>query len=767
LSAKLIPSSLSPHGAKPALVMTHPSPADIGSQGYLDNKSLGAVVVDGHLLKRYQAGIWNVVEPDLVASQSDSGRTSCSISGVQQAWRRMRSDLATAAIAPLSGIKISSSQLDGEVHFSDVIRFLNPDVLIFCYETVKCERFIVLWQKLLREAFICGRGYNSVKPVLLIRSDLCDTDYTKIDWNAVAKLKSSMADTLPLFEWNDHEWKEIPYGHVDDQLSSSTNGSATNLDFKFAQMVRVYLGQGGLPKSTAEVYTKPEPTFSGQYRYRVSEPFIPRTALQNVASAVESRVISSSSHLPLLVHKNLISLYDGAISHAQTVANGFDALVVGLRSLGIGIGDEVLIPSMTFIAVLNAVLAVNATPILVDNAYSNYNPSIRDWEGALTQKTRAIIIAYPFGLLPHEHSNPLRLAEWCRSKCLYMLEDISEAFGCRYDGNLLGCFGDLGCCSLFANKLITCGDGGFVVTKDPLLGQRLPSMVAHGGTFGCGTYRFVHAEAGPNCKMSGLASAFIAPAIPEVPRLAENRRLVCQWYEEALKDVFKSFDEPPVALMPISESWPTRELGIGNDIDELGKFENIFEGARTRDFSTVRDVTKAKAGSYEVPWLTGVHCKNAQTRDALRQHLADRGIETRSYFLPIHLQPSYRQWYSANVMSEDIRRRGSCGSIDDLPHANSLGATGLNLPTYSQLERDDINTIVACIASFFESQGSEVNVRTKLLETPLGTKAPNFISFDESTAKAGGLDESATVSEIRSRSLSPVNFPDVILQSRR
>ncbi len=221
-------------------------------------------------------------------------------------------------------------------------------------------------------------------------------------------------------------------------------------------LARVYLTHETLPRATKQVYSAPEPTLSF-YRYRVSQPYLANGSAKHVNDAVSNVELSSSAvHYKAQVHDQLLKLFGPSITHAQTVANGYNALVVALKVIGITSGDEILIPALTFSAVLNAVLAVGATPRIVDSDVQNYNPSMHQWRAAFTNKTRAIIVAYPFGL----SCDPRLLAQLCKEMCCYFIEDISEALGCRYHGQLLGSFGDFGCCSLFANKIITGGDGG-------------------------------------------------------------------------------------------------------------------------------------------------------------------------------------------------------------------------------------------------------------------------------------------------------------------
>jgi len=133
------------------------------------------------------------------------------------------------------------------------------------------------------------------------------------------------------------------------------------------------------------------------------------------------------------------------VAAVQACANGHDALVLALRALDIGPGDDVLIPSLTFVAVMNAVVAVGATPIMVDMAAGEYNPGRKEWLAKATDRTRVLICCYTLGLV----CNVDEIVSLCKERCWYFLEDISEAIGARWRNRLVGTFGDVAACSLF------------------------------------------------------------------------------------------------------------------------------------------------------------------------------------------------------------------------------------------------------------------------------------------------------------------------------
>merc|ERR1712187_450926 len=201
------------------------------------------------------------------------------------------------------------------------------------------------------------------------------------------------------------------------------------------------------------------------------------------------------------------------------------------------------------------------------------------------------------------------------------------------------------------------------------LGPRIAAFATHGGNFGDGLWRFVHPEVGYNTKISGLSAALAVAAVGEIDRLAEHRRQVASWY--------------------------SRELACLTNITSMPW--------RPED-----------AAAYDVPWLFGMHVESPTVRDELRRFLAMKRIETRNYFLPIHLQPSY-----------DALRAETGILLHRFEESEKLGAVGLNLPTHAYMTEEDVRFIVAVVAEFFGRQLPRPSRPPLVL--------PQFQSFDETT----------------------------------
>ncbi|CAL8113046.1 unnamed protein product [Orchesella dallaii] len=325
------------------------------------------------------------------------------------------------------------------------------------------------------------------------------------------------------------------------------------------------------------------------WRYRVAEPYLPAVSKQYAMDAIQSGSISSAGYWPRELAKRLRALFHCPV--AQPCSNGFTALLLALQASNIGEGDEVIVPTMTMIAVSNAVHYLRATSVFADNAIHDYNPHWKDYLKVATEKTKAIIVTHTYGVPVPDIEE---ISKECKSRGWVLIEDISECVGVTCitsDGeeNLLGTFGDYAIASLYANKIIHGGDGGFVIAKEAKIGKRLGSIVNHGFT---PSYHFVHFEAAPNAKINGLGAAIACGCLDELETVMKHRALLSQWYRTKLECL-------PVKLMPI-------------------------------------------CGPNDTPWVFGVQCVSKTERTNLRAFMAKQRIETRDFFFNLHLQPAYQ-----------------------------------------------------------------------------------------------------------------------------
>ena len=171
-------------------------------------------------------------------------------------------------------------------------------------------------------------------------------------------------------------------------------------------------------------------------------------------------------------------LGDGA--HCRAVSNGTAALHMALLALNVGPDDDVIIPSLTFVADVNVVNLVGANPILADaTSLTDWNMSLESIEKNITDRTKAVIVVHYAG---YPCRDIVAISQLCRDKGIGLIEDVAHAPGAKIDGRACGTFGDVGCFSFFSNKNLSIGEGGMVSTLDPQLDKKLGYLCSHGMT---------------------------------------------------------------------------------------------------------------------------------------------------------------------------------------------------------------------------------------------------------------------------------------------
>lgn len=214
------------------------------------------------------------------------------------------------------------------------------------------------------------------------------------------------------------------------------------------------------------------------------------------------------------------------VDHAVGLASGTDALVLALRALDIGTGDEVIIPAYTFFATAGAVMSVGAKPVFVDIDPINYEIDVTRIGDRMTSKTKAIIPVHLYGH-PADMDPLLELA---RMHGLKVIEDNAQAFGSTYRGRKTGAMGDIGCLSFFPTKnLGAYGDAGMVATNDPALAERMRMLRTHGWR-----KKYYSEEVGYNSRLDALQAAILQAKLPYVDSWNDKRREIARRYNEHL-----------------------------------------------------------------------------------------------------------------------------------------------------------------------------------------------------------------------------------------
>lgn len=217
------------------------------------------------------------------------------------------------------------------------------------------------------------------------------------------------------------------------------------------------------------------------------------------------------------------------VKHAIAVNSGTDALVIGLRALGIGQGAEVITTPFTFFATSEAVHNVGATPVFVDIDPDSYNIDATKIEAAITERTRAIIPVHLYGR-PCEMDAIMRIANKYN---LVVLEDVAQALGAEYKGQKVGTFGDAGALSFFPSKnLGGFGDGGMIVTNRDDVAEMARMLRVHGSR-----KKYYNELVGYNSRLDEIQAAILRVKLPRLDAFNDGRRQVARWYDELLQDV--------------------------------------------------------------------------------------------------------------------------------------------------------------------------------------------------------------------------------------
>lgn len=205
-----------------------------------------------------------------------------------------------------------------------------------------------------------------------------------------------------------------------------------------------------------------------------------------------------------------------------TCNSGTDALILGLRALGVGKGDEVITTAFTFFASLEAIYHVGATPIFADIDRETYNIDVKDVEKRITKRTKAIMPVHLFGLSCDMDA----LGRICKKHKLLLIEDAAQSFGATYKGKLTGTFGEMGCFSFFPTKnLGGFGDGGGVTVRDEAAEKLFRMLKSHGGKS-----KYDNEEMGYNSRLDTLQAGFLIERLPTLAReILLRRKAAAKW----------------------------------------------------------------------------------------------------------------------------------------------------------------------------------------------------------------------------------------------
>jgi perosamine synthetase len=327
--------------------------------------------------------------------------------------------------------------------------------------------------------------------------------------------------------------------------------------------------------------------YDKRIHFAVSQPLMGEKELVYVAECILTGWVSSVGKFVTRFEREFAD-YNQA-KYAISTSNGTTALHLALLALGIGPGDEVIVPSLTFIATANAVAYTGATPIFADSTMETWNIDETAVENLLTPRTKAIIPVHLYGH-PVNMDPILKIAQKFNLK---VIEDAAEAHGATYKGSRVGGIGDIGIFSFYGNKIITTGEGGMVLTNDHVICEKIRLLRDHGMSQ---ERRYWHPIIGYNYRMTNLQAALGVAQMEKIESILKRKKDIADEYSLGLKNI-------PGITLPPCQSWA----------------ENVY-------------------------WLYSIIIdkhKFGLNRDELLDYLKKEGVETRPFFIPCHKQPCY------------------------------------------------------------------------------------------------------------------------------
>ncbi len=359
----------------------------------------------------------------------------------------------------------------------------------------------------------------------------------------------------------------------------------------------------------------------------VCEPTLRGNELKYVQQAVETNWISSAGSF-IRDFEAQFAAYCGT-QYGIACANGTVAMHLALATLGLAPGDEVILPAFTMIATINAVTYCGATPVLVDNELNYWQMDVNHVADKITPRTKAIIPVHIYG---HPVDMDALNEVACRHEIL-VIEDAAESHGAEYKGRRTGGLGAAAGFSFYGNKIITTGEGGMITTNNKEIAQLAWNLRDHAFSH---ERHFWHKFVGYNYRMTNLQGALGLAQVEQLDDLVASRRRNAAHYTKLLSGV-------PGITTPPEAPWA----------------KNVY-------------------------WMYGILVDEqayGMNRDQLRRVLAENGVETRTFFIPMHCQPIYWQTFKGQRF----------------PAAERLCRDGFYLPSASSLSASEIEYVAGVI----------------------------------------------------------------------
>jgi dTDP-4-amino-4,6-dideoxygalactose transaminase len=365
----------------------------------------------------------------------------------------------------------------------------------------------------------------------------------------------------------------------------------------------------------------------------LSRPFFDKEEFEEIKKVLESRWVAGQGPKNKELEKEFAE-YMG-VKHSIGVNNCTAALHLALFALGIGKGDEVIVPDFTFPATAHAVLYVGATPVFVDIDAKTFNIDPKLIEEKITEKTKAILPVHVFG----QCADMDPILEIAKKHNLKVIEDAACAVGNKYKGRFAGTMGDIGCFSFHARKNITSGEGGIITTNDDKIADIIRSLSCFGMASAFSREKEFHipefTKLGFNYKLSDIAAAIVLVQLKRSEEFIKKRNTLADYYNEKLKDI-ESIQVPFV--------------------DEFNK--HVYQ-------------------TYNVLLEKKIN------RDNVIMKLREKGVQVQIGTYALHKQPVYKD----SVQCDE----------NDFPNTKFVFEQSLALPMYHELTFKDIDYIVSAL----------------------------------------------------------------------
>ncbi|MBI5199876.1 MAG: DegT/DnrJ/EryC1/StrS family aminotransferase [Nitrospirae bacterium] len=356
----------------------------------------------------------------------------------------------------------------------------------------------------------------------------------------------------------------------------------------------------------------------------VNEPYIGEKEIEYVNEAIKTGWISSEGKF-IKAFEERFAGYIGR-KYGVAVNNGTNALILALKAMDLPAGSKVIIPSFTIISCALACIYNNLIPVFIDSEEETWNMDVFKIEGKITEKTKAIMPVHIYGH-PVDMDEVLKIAD--RFK-LHIIEDFAEAIGSEYKRKRCGSFGDISCVSFYANKAITTGEGGMCLTDDSRIAERLKRLK---NLAFVPEKRFIHYELGFNFRLTNIQAAIGLAQTERIEEHVKRKIEIGKRYTMLLKEL----EEKGLIKLPVEKEWA----------------RNTY-------------------------WMYGIVLNERLKIKAeeVMKRLAERNVQTRPFFYPLHLQPAFKKfpWYREQ----------------DLPVSRRLYEYGFYLPSGLTLKKEEI-----------------------------------------------------------------------------